>query len=293
MSETPAYAADGSSVSIASPWLFFLVTFAITWSCWLAVLALGIPFESPAGLVLLLAGLTGPAITGIGFVYLVYDDPGRRDFWARLIGVRRIGDRWVLVVLVLPPAVVLSGAAVDLLLGGSGATWGEWVPAFAGDPLVILPAVFFATLPPLLEELGWRGYALDRLQLHWSALNAGVILGVVWSVWHLPLFFIEGTYQHDTVGFGTVEFWLFVIGIVPLSVTFTWVYNHTARSILVIILFHGMVNFTGEAIEITRRAEGVFVCLWIAFAILLVVIWGPKTLTGDDTVPGPPLSEGR
>ncbi|MFC7174994.1 type II CAAX prenyl endopeptidase Rce1 family protein [Haloplanus litoreus] len=54
------------------------------------------------------------------------------------------------------------------------------------EPLAILPALFFATLPPILEELGWRGYALDRLQLKWSVLSASLILGVVWALWHLP-----------------------------------------------------------------------------------------------------------
>jgi membrane protease YdiL (CAAX protease family) len=123
---------------------------------------------------------------------------------------------------------------------------GEGVTQFEVNPLAILPALFFATLPPLLEELGWRGYALDRLQLQWSALSASVILGVVWALWHLPLFFIGGTHQHDVVGFATTSFWLSMAGIVALSVAMGWIYNNTARSIAAIVVFHGWVNFTAE-----------------------------------------------
>ncbi|WP_243637817.1 CPBP family intramembrane glutamic endopeptidase [Natrarchaeobius oligotrophus] len=169
-------------------------------------------------------------------------------------------------------------------------TWGTSVQEFATTPLAILPAVFFATLPPLLEELGWRGYALDRLQLNWSALTASLILGVVWSVWHLPLFFIEGSFQHDSIGFGTAGFWLFTVGIVALSPVFTWVYNHTARSILVVILLHGWINFTAETIEV---ADVFYYGSWILLATLLVVIWGPKTLTRANDVPHPPLGDER
>ncbi|MFC4544053.1 CPBP family intramembrane glutamic endopeptidase [Halosolutus amylolyticus] len=285
MTETAQLSIGNTALAVGNPWVFFAVTFAITWFFWLSAIALGVSFTSAAGLVLLLAGLVGPGIAGIGFVYLVYDERGRTDFWDRIKQVRRIGVRWGLVILLVPLAVTIVAAVVDTLLGGPGATWGEGVREFDANPLAILPALFFATLPPLLEELGWRGYALDRLQLTWSALGASLILGVVWSVWHLPLFFIDGTYQHDTVGFGTPGFWLFTIGIVPLSVAFTWVYNHTSRSTLGIILLHGWVNFVSETIEVT---DAVYYLQWALLAVLITAIWGAKTLTKAEDVPRPP-----
>lgn len=273
----------------ASPWLFFATTLGITWFFWLLVVALGLGVDSAAGALLLLAGLAGPGVAGVGFVYLVYDEPGRRDFWNRVTGLRRIGVRWVLVILLFPPAVIATAAAVDLLLGGPGAAWGEGVREFATSPLAILPALFFATLPPILEELGWRGYALDRLQANHSALGASLILGVVWSAWHLPLFFIEGTFQQG-LGVGTPAFWLFLVGIVLLSVVFTWVYNHTARSVLGVILLHGWVNFTAETVEV---ADPAYYLAWILAAALVAVVWGPETLTGADDVPRPPAPDAR
>lgn len=290
MTETAHLPIVNAHLDVGNPWVFFAVTFAITWFFWLSAIALEVSFNSATGLVLLLAGLVGPGVAGIWFVYLVYDDRGRTDFWDRVKQGRRIGVRWFLVLLLLPLAVPIVATVVEMLMGGPGVTRGEGVREFGVNPLAILPALFFATLPPLLEELGWRGYALDRLQLNWSALGASLILGVVWSVWHLPLFFVDGTYQHDMIGFGTMGFWLFTIGIVPLSVVFTWVYNNTSRSILGVILLHGWVNFVAETIEV---ADSIYYANWILFAVLITAIWGTKTLTSAEEVPRPPLPANR
>jgi membrane protease YdiL (CAAX protease family) len=285
MGETTRSTLGDTSISVGNPWLFFGVTYLLTWSFWVAAIALGVRFDSAAGLALLLVGLTGPGIAGIGFVYLVYDERGREDFWNRVTQVRRIGVEWLLVVLLIPVVVTLVAAVVETLLGGPGARFGEGVREFGVNPLSILPALFFATLPPILEELGWRGYALDRLQLNWSALSASLILGVVWAAWHLPLFFVEGSFQAESVGFGTMGFWLFMVGIVALSGVFTWVYNHTSRSILAIILLHGWVNFVSETIEVGDLS---YYSHWVLLAVLLTVVWGAKTLTNAEDVPRPP-----
>lgn len=273
---------------VGTPWTFFAATFAITWGCWLAAIALDVGFDSPLGLALLFLGLVGPGAAGIGFVYLVYDEPGRRDFWNRIVQVGRIDRRWLLAILLLPVAVDVTAAVTELLLGGTSAELGAWVGEFWRNPVVVLPTLFFATLPPLLEELGWRGYALDRLQLGRSALVSSVILGVVWALWHLPLFFIEGSYQHDAVGFNTLEFWLFMLGLVPVSVFITWVYNNTGRSILGAIVVHGWMNLTLQTVELSGRAEVMHISLWVVVAVVLVLTWGGAALRRDGVVPHPP-----
>ncbi|MFC7096397.1 type II CAAX endopeptidase family protein [Halobaculum marinum] len=266
--------------------MYLAVAVGGTWAFWLPAIALGVRFDSAVGLVLLLVGLAVPGVAGIVFVYLVYDERGRADFWNRVVNPRRVGLRWLAVILLVPLGVAVLAGVVDLLLGGTGPTWGAGVTQFSVNPLAILPALFFATLPPILEELGWRGYALDRLQLKWSALSASLVLGVVWALWHLPLFFVEGTYQHDSVGFATTSFWLFMAGIVALSLAFTWIYNNTERSILGIVVLHGWVNSTAEFIVVPDPA---YYGLWFVLAAAIVAIWGAKTMTAADEVPHPPL----
>lgn len=274
-----------TTVPLTSPWVFFAVTFAVTWSFWLSAIALDVSFASGTGALLLLLGLTGPGIAGVGFAYLAYGRDGLTDLRARVTGIGRIGVRWFLVILALPLVVTVAAAAADAAFGGPGATWGEGVRQFGVDPLAILPALFFATLPPILEELGWRGYALDRLQSTWSALTASLILGVVWAGWHLPLFFVAGSFQAESVGFGTRGFWLFMIGIVALSVAFTWVYNHTARSVLAVVALHGWINFTAETVAV---ADVFYYAAWVLLAALLAALWGPTTLLKSERIPRPP-----
>jgi membrane protease YdiL (CAAX protease family) len=238
---------------------------------------LGASAESFSGLIAMVLGVSGPMITGIGFTYLTRDKAGRRDYWKRVVDFKRIPARWYLVIILFVPALNLLAALIDRVAGGSGAAWGESILQIATNPFAIFMSAIFATIIPFIEELGWRGYALDRLQEKYSALASSLILGVVWSLWHLPLFFVPGSYQ-ASLGIGTLAFWLFFIGMVPLTLVFTWIYNNTNRSTLAVILFHAMVNFTGELIAISMRADTYATLLWIAAAVGITLIWGAQTV---------------
>lgn len=98
---------------------------------------------------------------------------------------------------------------------------------------------------PVGEELGWRGFALPRLQQHRKALDASVLLGLVWGLWHLPLYFVLGTGQSEILSAGTSP--AFAIGgflgwTIGLSVLFTWLFNQTRGSLIIVVLFHAAVN---------------------------------------------------
>jgi len=262
---------------LKNPWIYILATFAWTWLFWGLGIMLGVSMESVGSLILLI-GVTGPMITGIGFTYLTRDKAGRRDYWKRIIDFKRIPAKWYLVIFLFVPILNILAAIIDIIAGGNGATWGEAAQNLLSDPLSIIPSILFASLIPFIEELGWRGYVLDRFQEKKSALVSSLILGVVWSLWHLPLFFIQDSYQAG-LGIGTLAFWLFIIGIVPLNIPFTWIYNNTGRSTLAVILFHSMVNFTGELIALNERADTISIILWFVAAIGITVIWGAKTFT--------------
>ena len=130
------------------------------------------------------------------------------------------------------PALALVASLLDRLLDGAGLQLEDTGSSILARPLTVLPLIaFLLFFGPIPEELGWRGYALDRLQARWSAGVASLILGLVWASWHLPLFWIAGTY-HQQLGVGSVRFWLYLASFLPQSVLITWVYNHTERSIL-------------------------------------------------------------
>jgi len=267
-----------TSPVLASPWVYFLATYI--WSGIFGGLAImmNVSMETAGGLVLVLLAAVAPMVTGIAFTYLTRDKEGRRDYWKRIIDFKRIPARRYLVILLFVPILNSLAALLDKLTGGTGATWGEAALNILTNPALIFLSFLFATLFPFIEELGWRGYVLDRLQEKYSALVSSLILGFVWSLWHLPTFFIRDSYQ-ASLGIGTPAFWLFFAGIIPLTFAFTWIYNSTNRSTLAVILFHSMVNFTGELIALSERADTLSIALWFVAAVGITIIWSVKAPT--------------
>jgi hypothetical protein len=103
---------------------------------------------------------------------------------------------------------------------------------------VIAVAIVFSTPVQAGEEIGWRGYALPRLESRFGLRSASVMLGVIWALWHLPLFFIPGL---DNYG---QSFVVFALGCTALSVAIAWLYARTNGSVLMTMLMHSAVNQT-------------------------------------------------
>jgi membrane protease YdiL (CAAX protease family) len=95
------------------------------------------------------------------------------------------------------------------------------------------------------EEIGWRGYALPKHLSCRSPFCAGVILGLLWGVWHAPVYFVPGTGQFDTAQASDsfiVPFIGFVIWTIGLSILFTWIFLNTKGSLLMAVVFHASIN---------------------------------------------------
>ena len=135
---------------------------------------------------------------------------------------------------------------------------------------------------PLAEELGWRGYALPRLLTRHSALSAAVLLGVIWSCWHLPLFWIPNSGSGQGLG----DFAWFLVQLTAVSVLFAWVYINTGGSLLLCVLGHASFNVTTsyvlpilpEEAKQGRPFALFSIILWLA-VVLVVVLAGPARLS--------------
>ena len=214
---------EAERLEYSRPWAFFAIALGVSYLCWLPLVVFEYdPFSVP-GIVPFVAGGLGVPGAAVFLLFWSADEEHRRDYWRRLVDVRRVGLRWYAVVLLLYPAFNLLALGVGVMAGDAGPAF-ERVAALTADPASIVPYVLLMfVFGPVPEELGWRGYALDGLQANWSALTSSLVLGVVWAVWHVPLFLMTGTYQAG-LGVLTLEFWQFMGGVVVVSILYTWIY---------------------------------------------------------------------
>ncbi len=266
--------------SLSSLWLFFVAVFCWTWFFWILAAALGISAQSPLGAILEVLGLLGPMLGGISFAYFTQSKESWLEYWSRIIDPKRIRAKWYLIIFLFVPGLYAVAVLLDVVSGGSAALLAcEKVTPFLSAPSTIVSFLLSVFIyGPFPEELGWRGYALDRLQARWNALASSLILGAIWSIWHLPLFFIKDTLFFSQ-GAWSAWFWLFVVLVIPTAVIYTWIFNNTRRSTLAAILFHFMSNVTAELANVTNRTNLYSTLLWIVAAIVVVGFWGAGTLT--------------
>jgi hypothetical protein len=96
-------------------------------------------------------------------------------------------------------------------------------------------------------------------------------------IWHLPLFFIQGSYQHG-LGMGTPQFWLFLLDKIPMSIVIGWVFNQTRKSTLSAVLLHFMINFVGELLDLSLQGSAVYILSWWILAMIIALVWKPQKL---------------
>ncbi|MFN3389849.1 MAG: lysostaphin resistance A-like protein [Allosphingosinicella sp.] len=220
----------------------------------------------PATLLLYAGGAAVP-LAGLWMTWRAGGREGLRALGRSAIDVRRIPARWWAFILLFVP---LLHAATLLVARLAGLDPGPVAIASAheGDPLgFLLFAAFILFLGPVPEEIGWRGYALGALMERFPAAAASLLLGIAWAAWHVPLFFIQGYYAPFG---GPPDPIPFFGAIVASSVLYTWIWRNTGRSLLAAILFHFMVNFTGELLPLGAELEALRALLLGAFAALLL-----------------------
>lgn len=228
---------------------FFALAYAVSWAAWVPLALAGASASSPL-LGLISLGSFGPSLAAILLTALFEGRAGLRRLLGGLLRWRA-GGGWYAAALLGPFAVAFVAAALTaFLLGGPPLGFGgSQIPEGMPAPLVallVVPAfvVGLAFGGPLGEEIGWRGYALPRMQEERGALPSALVLGVVWALWHLPLFFVAGTTQ------SFLPFLPFAVWVVSLSVVFAWAYNGSGGSLLVCLLLHGAVNFCAGALAV-------------------------------------------
>lgn len=240
------------SVEIASPGLrsptghwgaYVLVSFGISWVIWApAVLAtLGVlPPPLPLDVftpISIFVGAFGPLTAALLLSGGRRNgDGGRAKLLRRGVQWRTIGLPSVAVMFGLPIVISFVARMLDAATGGTP-------PGLSvANPLVLIPlfVVILVLGGPVQEEFGWRGYALPRLLQRFGMVPAPLILSLLWTVWHLPFWFMEGSGMEGT------PFPIFLLYMVGLTAVMTWLHLNTAGSVLAAILMHTTANWVSN-----------------------------------------------
>jgi membrane protease YdiL (CAAX protease family) len=198
----------------------------------------------------------------------------------------RVGWKWYLAPFLLAPALIVGGVYLNAALTGVPPDFST-VMAYkifgksAYLPLFILP-FFMVDFIANGEEIGWRGYVLPRLQAKYGALTSTLILGVIWGFWHLPKFLSH---------WNTVSFVWFMVHTMAISVVYTWLYNSTKGSLLLVTLFHAASNATGVFMPMANTVSSgnmgayiMYILLETVAAIIIVIATGPQRLSRTESM---------
>ncbi|CAA7602587.1 CAAX protease self-immunity [Acididesulfobacillus acetoxydans] len=257
--------AQGKSPSGTSILVFFALVFA-----------LAIPFWVMGGLTgrQLLPGLpidalmaVCPVLAALILSYHENGSVGAKVLLKRAIDYKHITlKRWYVPTLLLMPFVMVLSFDVMRLEGTPVP-----IPQIPIVQTLILCILFF--VGALGEELGWSGYVIDPLQHRLGVLQASIVLGAVWAIFH----FVALTHAYRSMSW--IAWWS--LGTVALRVIMVWLYNNAGKSVFAVALFHMTINVTWQLFPINGsyydpRVTSVILAL---VAIIVIVIWRPRTLS--------------
>jgi uncharacterized protein len=206
---------------------FLAITFGLTWGLASLLILFTDQIVAIFGEIrlsnpLAILAIYAPGIAGIFLVWWYYGLKGLGSFFRRLTLWRAPLAWWLFLTLGIP-AVVYACALVK----GTAGT------AFPFSPWYLaLPAIGHALILGPIEEFGWRGFALPLLQRKFSPFWAGLILGIIWALWHIPSFFISGMPQ---TAWAAGPYFL---GIISICVILTPLFNASRGSLLIAVLYH-------------------------------------------------------
>ena len=264
-----------------SPWfkrhsliLYFIIAFAFSWTIYLSLVAIKYGWtDAPIPYSLHYLASFGPTLAALIVTALTAGKEGLRELWSRMIKWR---VRWGYAVFaVFSPIVFFILAALIIRI-----IKGEWLDVRLLGQANYMPYLGWGVLPLWLitfgfgEEIGWRGFALPRLQKTMSVQRATLTLALIWSLWHMPAFFYLDTIEN--LG-GLMIIPGFMIGVLFGAVLLTWLYNGTGGSILMVAVWHALfdlVTASEAGQDIVPILTTVGVIVWALYVANIEKPWG-------------------
>lgn len=225
--------------------IFFIITIFLSYFVfWGPIALLKIPtvnlvqgeIGSLGAIILFIIGGFVPSITGIVLTAVFEGKKGVQELFRKSMQVK-IGIKWFAVIILVSFYFAFSLIFIYTIAGGKFDYSQFWIQLPTILPLIILG--------PLSEEYGWRGFAIKRLLKYVNANLTSLIIGLIWSLWHLPLFFMLGTFQNEF----NVPFFAFLISVTSTSFIYTYIYVRTKQSLFSAIFLHWVYTYVIQVVS--------------------------------------------
>jgi membrane protease YdiL (CAAX protease family) len=253
------------------PKKFFLLTFVVTWISWF--LSAYFSYQENGEsifVVFMIPGLIAPFAIALYMILKSKNTELKKGFLRKLFDLRLIKPATIPVLLFFMPLAVVLSIFVSLPFGQSMDQL-QFSPEFSFS-VGFIPVLLVLFLAASFEELGWRSYAMDSLHSRMSYFKATLIFAVLWALWHLPLFFINGYYQNELIRESWVFALNFFVSVIPMAFIISWVCKKNSSSILAAILFHFVINLSQELLNITQVTKCVETLVLIVLAGIIVYV---------------------
>jgi len=238
-----------------NPWKFFLLTFAYSWVIWIPSVLDGIGIKLPFNvtgysIVVVIIGAFAPLLAAITLVVREEGWRGIRVFLRQALDIH-IKPVFLILALALPLLIHVIAHYLALAFGLDVAKtlFPTEVPV---SPIILAIPYFFLMLVigGGQEEFGWRGYAQEPLQEKIGVIPASLVIGVIWGIWHLPLWFMRGDLH------SAYSFLAFVMMTTSISIMYAWLYNSSGKKLIVVMFFHAMNNTAAPLLPFLHGIEG-------------------------------------
>ena len=232
-------------------------------------------YNLPAFILFVIGGFV-PSIVGI-FLTRIYDHkPGLQQLLRSAIDFK-IGYQSFAIIVAYP---IIAGTLQLIIyrLLGSNFDYFQFIKQLPS----IIPLII---LGPLSEEFGWRGFLQKRVNNEFSPIIGSLVIGITWSLWHLPLFFMNGTSQHDF----NIPFLPFMVAVTSSSFVYTYVYIKSKESIFSALMLHWVGTYAMQVISsqvIRTPAYNYLECLpALLIGVLFIILLNKQgTLRKDSPV---------
>lgn len=222
---------------------------------------------------LILASMSSPTFAALFMLAQAKNSLLWADFRDRL-RPSKIQLHLVPFLLFFMPCIVLLAITISLFFGLSTEqfSFSQLAPDQALEGKNVLAILLIVVLSCSLEEIGWRGYGIESLQTRYNLWKSSWIFSLVWSLWHVPAFFIKnGYFQQEVWNVGPLYVGTYFTTLIPVTFIINWAYVKNNRSIISAIVMHATMNLSVALIQIQPFTKIIFMILLILAAAILVI----------------------